>query len=386
MTNIYNKINRDWPKILKKIREKDLNVLIKKRYFGHFDYLVPDSEGGKRILPLTFLDTVGCYHTLRGGCTMCNFNTRNKPSADYKKQMLRNAKRCFDYLGKTNKGYSKKIYHISTGGSFFDEQEVPYEVRKYILDYIGEKNKNNRVVFSTESRLEFINEKKIIHLRKTLGEDAWIVLGFGVESTNPLIREGCVFKKLPANLKEKIYLLEKYNIKRSIHVIVKPPFLTERESVEDVVKSVNDLFRDYLASSVVVMTMHSRPNTAVRFLEDKGMYSLPSIWTTVEIVRRLGPELCKKIRFNGFKFSSRTKYSNKINSVKGCKDCHHKIRPKIEALKNKTEEDWYLLIKEADFINCKCKLDWQKKMLEEPDQNLEDRIRNNLNYLKKELL
>jgi uncharacterized Fe-S cluster-containing MiaB family protein len=97
MDNIYRFINRNWPPILEKIRLNKLNLLENERHFSTITYRVPLKDGKTKITPLTFLSTIGCYHFTQGGCTMCNFNIRNRHTGNYSDQIMSAAKEALKY-------------------------------------------------------------------------------------------------------------------------------------------------------------------------------------------------------------------------------------------------------------------------------------------------
>ncbi|MCX6779168.1 MAG: hypothetical protein NTU97_02975, partial [Candidatus Magasanikbacteria bacterium] len=202
------------------------------------------------------------------------------------------------------------------------------------------------------------------------------------ESLNPLIREGAVNKHLPKDYQDKIALLRKYRMRVAGHLQIKPPFVTERETVEDVIASARELYGKGLVDRIIIMTMNSRPSTLVGKLEQEGKYELPSHWSVVEIMRQLGKGLCHETRFYGF-----VVMDPKIKVVKGCEECDDVIMPLILDFSGSGDE-YDRIMAAADSLNCPCKREWQQKMdpANQPSTTLPERIAKGLDDLGREYL
>lgn len=371
------------PKLMRKIRKAD-NRQSDDRGWIYFN-LLPRSNKDKRRYPFVGINTVGCSHTKNGGCTMCHYKPRNNSRPIGNLQLKKNIDEAINFLEKANKEFDDGVYLITTGGSFFDDNEIPAKLRNYIFNRI-KKNvaRNKRMLFATESRLEFISKNKLIEMRNILGDEMCIEIGFGIESTKPLIREGCINKGFPNDFEDKISLLKKYKIVRTAHVLVKPPFISEIEAIEDAVKSVQDIFKRGWGEKVILMTMNSRPHTLIGELESKGRYRLPSIWTTIEIIKRLGPEICKNMMFHGFLVSRYADNNDPIKNVIGCRQCNSVIMPKLLRFKKPTYAMWRDLIATGESINCLCKADWLQRIQKRPQSSLEKRILHHFDILSRE--
>jgi hypothetical protein len=167
-------------------------------------------------------------------------------------------------------------------------------------------------------------------------------------------------------------LLNKFNVIKSAHLILKPPFLTEKEAIEDIIFSIKKIFLDRLGDEIVVMIMNLRPYTLTWEMNKIGYYELPSIWSVIEIIKKIGPDLCKKIHFNGIVVSNNN-YNN-IKIVRHCKDCGGILLPKLIKFKRPNSDMWKDLIDTADRINCKCKKEWRSSINQKEQLPLEHRI------------
>ena len=371
---LIKKANQAWLCLAQKIFLK--NRLQETKPWGYFN-LTPSRSQGRKV-PLIYINTVGCFHKFKGGCTMCDLGYLNNRIRVSQKQIKNRFVRALDFAESNNKNYEHGIFNINACGSFFDQREVPLKIREYVLKRIASnKKRHKRTMFVTESRLEFINKELLEEVRSILGYDTEIKVGFGIESTNDIIREACVNKGLPKDYRDKLKLIKKYNIKRDAHVIFKPPFLTEKEAIGDVVNSVKELFRDNLSDFVVIMTMNLKPMTFLKKLEKEGLYKLPSIWSVIEIIKRLGPDACQHIFFNGFI----TDRGSSVKIVKGCDYCSPLLMPKILNFNRPNKKQWRELIKFSKSISCPCKIDWKKEMNRQNKTSIESRIISRLNLL-----
>lgn len=372
-----NVIKNIWPEVIKKIRKK----LHKEKYKKNWGYLNFSSRGG--ITPLVYIKTIGCLHTLESGCTMCNYGLRRKSSKIKKTSFLRSLKAALNYLDEVNHEKQTGVYVIGTSGSFFDIQEIPLYARKYIYSIIANKKKDyKKAVFSVESRFEFVSQKDIREIRRVLGDDVTIRIGFGIESTNYLIREACINKNLPLNWQNKIKFFKRYNIKADAHILLKPPFLTEKESIEDAVKSIKEMFKNGLSDRVILMTMNLRPGTVINELANIDKYRLPYIWSVIDVIKKLGPDICQNMMFHGFVVNADGK---NIKTVKGCQGCNHLIIPKILKFNKPKKNNWRKLIDLADSIDCQCKKEWREEIKKKGRKNLKERILEGIFLIKRHL-
>ncbi len=260
-------------------------------------HLLPDPEDPNRENPLIVLGTGHCGYAEMGGCSMCSFG--ESATRDVSEQEIDEA---FEMAKKSNDQYtapgSQAVFNINAIGSFFGISELSDERRKYILDKVKgykKEHQDKNVVFVTESRFEDITEESMAVLREELGEEIPIEIGFGVESTNDLVREAIVGKGLDSQWQKKKEILKKYKIDCALHMMFGLPFLNEREQVADSVNSVRDCLSktgDY--DRILLMVMNKKPGTLVDAMAKDGKYKLPNVAQAAEVVIRLGREISAK--------------------------------------------------------------------------------------------
>lgn len=389
--DVIQKAQKVLPVILKSLRKNQKEVKLDKKLRFQKSCVTPMTLDGQAS-PFVSIKTNNCAHFLQGGCTMCAF--KHNSNDTQKKTVDSQIKEAFEYLRRENRHNKRYFFGIGTGGSFFDDRELSPESRKKIYSNINRvaPQEVNAVLY-IESRLDFINEKNINELKNSLGPNIKVALGYGLESTNPVIRDVCVNKRLPQNWTEKINILKRNNINVNAYIILKPPFLDEDEAVEDVLESVKTILELRLAHGISMMTMSVRKHTLVSYLHEQNRYKLPSIWSTIRIIDELGPDICEKIVFNGFvwtedhkKILSEGGKTDDYIVVSGCRECNHILMPLIINLSFPyTKDKWKNIINTSKKINCQCKKDYlSRSACKSRREDLNKRLLDELNLLSKE--
>jgi len=363
---------KNWNPIMRALR-KQRGRRVSTGDWGCFNLPISTLPG--RFAPLSFLNSRGCRHAWAGGCTMCDYTCRfDKPSED---AMMQAAREMCDHIESVQCDQGKYIlFNVNDIGSFFDESEVPPTVRRYILSRIAAAVPKYEIVeMATESRLEFITEENMAELRSILGATVKVEMGFGIESTDPLVREGCINKHLPENWREKCELMHRYGVKICAHLQLGAPLLTESETLEDVYRSAVELQDSGLADCIIIMSMNLKKGTLCGQLFEEGLYQLPSPWSVVELMRRLGAERCRKIHFFGFITADPT---TQVASF--CPDCATTLKRQILRFSCAPSEHAAILGL-ADSLDCDCKREWGRRMDKKPGQSLEVRIARTIERL-----
>ncbi|KKR06674.1 MAG: hypothetical protein UT32_C0017G0017 [Parcubacteria group bacterium GW2011_GWC2_39_14] len=363
--NVLEFARKNWNPIMRKLRE-ERGRRISEGNWGCFN--LPISALPGRVAPLSFLNSRGCRHAWAGGCTMCDYTCRPQKPEDW--ELMQAAKEMCDHIESVQCDQGKYIlFNVNGIGSFFDTSEVPADVRRYILSRIAAAVPRYEIVeMATESRLEFITDANMSELRQILGSTVKVEMGFGIESMNPLVREGCINKHLPADWREKCELMHCYDVKVCAHLQLGAPLLTEAETLEDVYQSAVELQDSGLADALIVMSMNLKKGTLVGQLYEEGLYQLPSPWSVVALMRRLGAERCRDIHFFGFVTDDPT-----IKVSQFCSGCEATLRRKILRFSCAPSEHAEILAL-ADSLNCECKFDWVQRMTQKHPKSLEVRI------------
>ena len=172
-----------------------------------------------------------------------------------------------------------KIY---TSGSFFDPAEVPGAAR----DAIGSLVRGKIVI--AETRPEFVVTDRVALFREIIDDgshDLPLYVAIGLETSNDFIREKCINKGFSWDdflLASKAARSAGAGVKT--YLLVKPPFLTERESIEDVVSSINALRG--IADMISLNPCSVQKGTELEYYWKRGEFRPPYLWSILTILLR----------------------------------------------------------------------------------------------------
>jgi radical SAM enzyme (TIGR01210 family) len=226
-----------------------------------------DMSSGKVVDAMVMImRTNGCAWAKKGGCTMCGYASASLSgvtSDDLLKQLDQAAQRY-------NNEPFVKIY---TSGSFLDENEIPKDVRNAVFD----KFKNaERLLF--ESRPEFISAAVL----KTIPKNVTIALG--LESSDPDVLAVSIKKGFtPEDSRKAGVMIKKAGLKVRTYLLLKPPYLNERDAIEDTVSSVK--FAGEFSDEISINPVNVQKFTAIERMWKKGDYRPPWIWSLIEVMK-----------------------------------------------------------------------------------------------------
>jgi radical SAM enzyme (TIGR01210 family) len=231
-----------------------------------------DLFDGERIRSLTIiLRTKGCYWARSKGCTMCGYIYDADPSLSDK-----DIKKQFDaVLHRYGKNFG--VIKLFTSGSFLDVDEVSTDVRNYILNALSDVPK-----VIVETRPEFVTDEICEEISKMLNRAE---VAIGLETSNDLIRNNCINKGFAfSDFVKASKTASSHDITIKAYLLLKPPFLTEREALDDAVTSIKDTTR--YADTISLNLCNVQKGTYVEELWKKRLYRPPWLWTAAEVLKR----------------------------------------------------------------------------------------------------
>jgi radical SAM enzyme (TIGR01210 family) len=247
-----------------------------------------ERRGGGVVPALTLiLKTGGCGWNR---CIMCGYRHFRYPRGEAELAGLIRGQ--LAWIGERYAGQEFDVAKIFTSGSFLDPREVPPDARREVLQAFRGKE------VIAETRPEFVTEGAIGECLQDLDTGAGQVsfsVAMGLETSDDAIREKCIDKGFSfgdfvaasraarrAGAGVKAYLLQK------------PPFLTEREALEDVVRSVRDVRPHADAISLNPCTVQK--GTGVERLWRAGAYRPPYLWSVILALSRAeAPVICDPV-------------------------------------------------------------------------------------------
>ncbi len=289
------------------------------------------------------LMTLGCSHARSegGGCTMCSYLLDGTEVVPTSAQLLKQFQTAMTKLDDCEGPLSVKLY---TSGSFLDVDEVPLESREEIIDSIAKDERIVEVVI--ESRPEYVTHETMHALRELLGNRS-IQIGIGLESSNDSIRHLCINKGFSLEeFQEAVSIANDYNIGVRAYVLLKPPFISEKASIEDAIQTIMDC-KALGVSTVSVNPVNVQKFTLVEQLWEKGEYRPPWLWSLIEVLKRSRERLDSEINI-----VCEPVASGKHRGVHNCGKCDIHISDTIRRFSLSQNPD------EFNDLDCDCKYQW----------------------------
>jgi radical SAM enzyme (TIGR01210 family) len=275
---------------------------------------------------VVIMRTNGCCWAKAGGCTMCGYRQASLSSVtedDLNRQID-------EALAKYKEQRFVKIY---TSGSFLDENEIPVQVRKRILE---EFSGCERILF--ESRPEFVTKDAVAALPRTT------TVALGLESSDPDILKESINKGFTQEDSRRAgMLIKEAGLKVRTYLLLKPPFLTESAAMEDTIRSA--LFADGFSDEISINPLNVQRGTYAERLWRAGDLRPPWIWSLTEVLRQLSGKVNARLM-------SSPSGGGTSRGVHNCGGCDQQLLDGIERFSFSQD------VKDLD-AKCECIKDWQ---------------------------
>lgn len=302
---------------------------------------------GQRVERLVlFLRGTGCSWAARtGGCTFCgfwsaaNFGTRIS-ARDYYLQVTKSISdpqlRFDEY----------PIICLYNDGSLLDDAEINSSALLRICQLLARRDHVKRIVI--ESKLYDLCEEKILWLAEAMNSKE-LEIAVGFESANDIVRDLCVNKSFSNEFFEaKCRMLKRHGVRLVPLIIVKPPFLTERQAIDDVVNSLQYL-EQFELQRIDLELATVEAYTLMQDLWEEGLYSTLRLWSIVEILGRKS-ELSLKTPV----FVSPPNYTvESLDRPRNCPHCTEEILSRINEYNDGLDVSFF------DSLTCSCKQEWE---------------------------
>ncbi len=236
-------------------------------------WVEPEALGPERVSAFVLiLRTRGCYWADQKGCSMCGYARdtlgRSASPAEIDQQLARALLR---YQGEPY----VKVY---TSGSFLDDREVDPASRERVVGAFAGRARR----FLFETLPEFATPEALAPLRAAFPGELEVALG--LESTDPEVLARFVHKNAPPSAYfDAAARVRAAGALAKGYLLLKPPYLTEAEAVDDVVRSIAEASERFDALSV--NPVHIQGGTVVEWLWRRGRYRPPWLWSLVEALR-----------------------------------------------------------------------------------------------------
>ncbi len=279
--------------------------------------------------------TRGCSWSYSSGCSMCGYYTDTNPQMDEDalKEQLNRALSEYE---------AQEIVKIYTSGSFLDEHEINEKLALQILEAFDAK----KIV--VESRPEFIDAKKIKIYSKKVDT---LEVAIGLESANDFVLKNCINKGFRfKDYKKKVKQISEHASIRT-YLLLKPPFLLEKEAVNDVVESIRKV-KD-LTDIVSINPVNVQRGTLVEKLWKKNLYRPPWLWSIIEVLSQAEAS-------DNAVFISEAGVGSK-RGAHNCGECDDDLKKIIQDY-NQTQNHKPF----KDILECDCRERWERESDIEP--------------------
>lgn len=318
------------------------------------DYIVEDSGTCYRIIIKNTCE----WYSRGGGCTMCNYSQRTGIHASdnlkkYQEQIIA------QIANFQNKYDVVKIY---INGSFFNNNELDSDTAIGFLKILHDELKINTAC--VESRIEYIT-KEIVSFYSTKSGIKFKIC-VGIESTNETIRNIAIHKNTSIDELYKLYEDIKSICSLKVYLLIKPPFVTEGQAIEDVVNSIEELVKHGI-TNISYTPVAVQKNTIVEFLLQEHLYRPVWIWSLIEINTQL-KELLKT--YPSIQLSGLDYYPRPVQQPFNCEHCSEKILNKLIENRRLVWED---IVKED---HCTCVERWRRELNQSANITIEEQVEN----------
>ena len=249
---------------------------------------------------------------------------------------------------------------IYSNGSFFDVDEIDSDTQIKILRNLVDFGFGKVVV---ESRPDIVTEHAVRQALQVI-EPSRLYVGLGFDTYDDEIRDLCLNKGFSRDdYNRAVNILKQNGIAFETRVVVKPPFLTEREGIEEAVKTVRYAFEKG-TDSVSLEPLALQRYTLQDYLHRKGKYRVPWLWSLIEIVKET--QQSGRIIISGENFIPLP-----YETARNCNECTPKVKNAIHQF-NETYQ-----LRELDKLDCSCKDLWSAD-LSRRDVRLYERVMNHI--------
>lgn len=297
-----------------------------------------DHLNGETVSTLTIIiRTVGCHWARENGCNMCGYindAADTSVSSDALVSQFEGA-----MLKAPDDGFVVKIF---TSGSFLDENEVPLDARDTILESL--RNNPNIIHTIIESRPEFVTPDV---MGACVGLNPNLMVAIGVETSNDTIRDRCINKGFSFDdFINASKVITESDAQAKAYLLLKPPFLSEKAAVDDMLCSIRDVAPHVSAISLNLCNIQR--GTKLEEMWRQKRYRPPWLWSAIEVLRESAEKVGDVI------LTSDPVAAGSNRGPHNCKKCDKKVAEAIRQF-SITQNMRFL-----EDLSCDCMATWRK--------------------------
>ncbi|MDZ7849776.1 MAG: archaeosine biosynthesis radical SAM protein RaSEA [Halodesulfurarchaeum sp.] len=303
-------------------------------------------EGLRSSLTI-ILDTGGCRWARAGGCTMCGYVSESENAEGVSHEALMSQIEGAIAYEAEHAESPAEMVKLYSSGSILDDREVGEASRQGIADRFGERE---RIVI--ESLPDFVTEARLEPFVKAgLSTDVAI----GVETATDRVRRDAVNKYFDFDaVEEAAATAHAAGAGVKAYLLLKPPFLTESEAIEDTVHSVERLAP--LAHTISVNPTTVMEDTLVEELYYDGGYRPPWLWSVADVLERTADAEAIVVSDPVGAGSDRGPHN--------CGECDETVERAIGDFNRRQDPTVF------DEVSCDCELTWETVLERETGYNM----------------
>ena len=280
------------------------------------------------------LKTRGCYWADVKGCSMCGYSKdtlgRSATPAELAEQLQRALARYRD----------EPYVKVYTSGSFLDDREVDPDSRRTMLEAFSGRARR----FLFETLPEFVTPETVGPLRAAFHGELEVALG--LESADPWVLARAVGKgETPEAYLAAGDRVRALGARSKAYLLLKPPYLTESESIADVVRSVRAASSHF--DTLSINPVHIQNGTVVERLYHRGRYRPPWLWSVVAALEE-GAKVRGDSRLVSFPTAG-----GLARGPHNCGECDQRVLTAIES--SSLGQEFSTL----EGLECACRSEWQ---------------------------
>lgn len=209
-------------------------------------------------------------------------------------------------------------------GSFFADREFDPSTRLRLVHLVRDAGVR---VLMVESLPGFATHARVAEVRRAL-RSTRLVVGIGLQSSDKFIRESCVRSPVrEGEFLECLDMMRSIGVDVKAYLILKPPFLTEDEAIEDCDRSLRWL-APLAVKDITLCPTRVAPGTVLEDLSRLGMYFPVTLSSVVACLRFAPARIEARLRVSLFNVAS-SDYDAIVPHA--CDDCRAPFSAVLEA-------------------------------------------------------
>lgn len=285
-------------------------------------------EGQEVEAFVLILRTRGCYWARKSGCSMCGYVSDG--FANVREEDLR---RQWEAALRAYGG--QPVVKLYNSGNYFDPSEIPPAFRQTIYEDLGDRCEKLIVENLPQLVRKPLLEEALRHLKR-------FEVAIGLETANDFVRDRTISKDFTfRRYLEALEVARSCGVTTKTYLLLKPPFLSEKAALQDVVASARAV--DGRTETISINPTNVQKDTLVDRLYRRGEYRPPWLWTAVEALRGL--------RGSASRILCKPTGGGRPRGSHNCGRCDGVVLKALEDF-SLQREDW------LDELRCPCQEDW----------------------------